>query len=116
MTPPTSSAFDLYFAPNTFPTFNPIAERMNVVAPMNSTAATIFTSGSNAKVIPTARASILVAMASRSIVLKLNEASSFSSSFDSASLIILPPIRQSSTNAIQWSTAVIYCSKVEPKR
>ena len=114
--PPASSAFDLYFVPNTFPTFRPIADRIKVVAPMNRTAAAIFTSGRSAKVMPTASASMLVAIASSSIVLKLNDASSFSSSFESASLIIFPPIKHSSTNAIQWSTAVIYCSKVEPRR
>ena len=58
MIPPASSAFDLYLEPKILPTFTPAAERMKVIIPIKLAARMIFTSR-NAKVIPTARASIL---------------------------------------------------------
>ena len=70
ITPPANSALDLYFIPNTLPAFTPIADRTNVVQPIKVTAHTIFT-WRNAKVTPTARASILVATASASMDLFL---------------------------------------------
>ena len=99
--PPTSSAFDLYFAPKMLPMRIPIAERMNVVAPIKLMAGTILTC-KNANVTPTASASMLVATASGSIVIKLNESLRFSAS-SRDSFIMLRPISTSSTNAIQWS-------------
>lgn len=68
MIPPASSALDLYLEPKIFPTFTPAAERMKVVIPMKLAARMMFTSR-KAKVIPTARASILVATASGNIFL-----------------------------------------------
>ena len=61
------------------------------VTPINETAAMICTSR-NANVIPTARASMLVATASRNIVRMSSESSSLSQSFEQASLIILAPM------------------------
>ena len=68
MIPPASSALDLYLEPKIFPTFTPAAERMKVVTPIKPAARMMFTSR-NAKVIPTASASILVATASGNLSL-----------------------------------------------
>ncbi len=111
--PPTSSAFDLYFAPNTLPILTPIAERTNVVTPIIETAGTISTSR-KANVTPTASASILVATARASIVRGEKESLRFSSSFLTASRIIFAPISASSTNAIQWSMFLIRLSNCLP--
>ena len=73
---------------------------------MSSTAGTILTSR-NAKVTPTARASMLVATARVSMVLNPKEASGHSSSLLKDSFIMLAPITASSTKAIQWSMFVI---------
>ena len=105
-TPPNNSARDLYFAPNTLPTLTPMHDRINVVAPMKLTAGTIRTCR-KANVTPTARASMLVATASGSIVPNEKESLRFSSSVSRDSRIMLPPISASSTKAIQWSTLVI---------
>ena len=59
-----------------------IAERMNVVAPIKLMAGTILTC-KNANVTPTASASMLVATASGSIVIKLKESSSAKLTFQS---------------------------------
>ncbi len=104
--PPAISAFDLYFVPKTLPIFNPKAEIINVTIPMHDTAKTILTF-KNASEIPTARASMLVAMARSSIDLNDRELSDFSSSLESASLIIFRPIKSKSINAIQWLKPVI---------
>ena len=61
----------------------------------------------NAKVMPTANASMLVAMASSIIFLNPNEPSVVSSSLEKDSLIILPPISANKKSATQWSMAVI---------
>ena len=74
---------------------------------MHPTAAPRFTSGSRAKVTPTARASMLVARAMSSMVRKPKEASAQLSSLEKDSLIMLPPMKASSTKATQWSTAVM---------
>ena len=71
--PPKNSAFDLYFTPNTLPTFMPAAEIINVVQPIIAIASQILT-WRNAKVMPIARASILVATATISILIKPKEA------------------------------------------
>lgn len=78
MIPPVSSAFDLYFAPNTFPTLTPAMDKQKVVMPIMEAAMVIFTFR-NAKVIPTARASMLVATAKSSIVRKERESFACSS-------------------------------------
>ena len=67
--PPAISALLLYLRPKMLPTLSPIAEMINVVTPMNETAATMLTSGRRAKVMPTARASMLVATARTIFVL-----------------------------------------------
>ena len=59
--------------PKTFPILTPKAEVKNVNIPINEIAATMFTSGKSANVMPTAKASILVAIAKWSIVLKSRE-------------------------------------------
>ena len=60
-------------------------------------------------IMPTVMASMLVATARTSIVLKAKElfSSSFSSSFDKASLIMFAPINPRRINAIQWSKLVM---------
>ena len=69
-----------------------------------------------AKVTPTASASMLVAMASGSILLMETESSVFSSSPETPSRIIFPPISPSRIKAIQWSKAVILLSNCAPSR
>ena len=64
--PPAISALDLNLVPKAEPILTPAAEITNVQTPMKSTAATILTSR-NAKVMPIASASILVATASSDI-------------------------------------------------
>ena len=64
----------------------------------------------NAKVTPTARASMLVAMARRNIVFTPVVASAGQLSLpDKASLIMFTPIINNSPNAIQWSMLSINC-------
>ena len=120
MMPPATSALLLYFRPKILPTFKPKTDRQKVVQPMSPTALKMSTSGSSAKVMPTARASILVATASISMALKpkdtFSSCPSLSSSRDRPSLSMFPPIRHSSTKATQWSTEVMYFSKVVPSR
>ena len=71
--------------------------------------------GTATNVIPTASASILVATAIINIV--LTSKSGFTSSAgENASLIILPPIRDSNINATHGATIVINLSKREPTR
>ena len=97
--PPASSAFDLYRKPNMLPILTPIVAIKKVVQPMRETAGRIFTL-KNAKVMPTAKASILVAMARGSMVRGEKEALCFSDSLRDSSTM-LPPISDSSTKAIQ---------------
>ncbi len=63
----------------------------------------------NAKVTPTASASMLVASAIRERCLRSRATSHLPEppSFFNVSIIILPPMSDSSPNAIQWSTAVM---------
>ena len=71
--------------------------------------------GTATNVIPTASASILVATAIINMV--LTSKSGFTSSAGAnASLIILPPIRDSNINATHGATIVINFSKREPTR
>ena len=96
------------------------------MAPMRQTATTVFTrgeaamisTGTQAKVMPTASASILVATAIRNMVFTSSaaEVSSSSSSLDRASRIMLPPINASSTKAIHDATVLMYFSNPEPNR
>ena len=75
---------------------------------------------------PTAKASMLVAMAIMSIVLNPVQLQAHSavvccplsvnSSSDKASLIILTPIMSNNPNAIQWSNDVIRCSNCAPRK
>ena len=83
-----------------------------MVQPISRIAGRICTS-KKAKVTPTASASMLVATASGSIVLKEKE-SLTSSSSPSASRIIFAPISASSTKAIQWSMLLIRLSNCLP--
>ena len=83
--------------------------------PMKLTAGTMFTRR-KAKVTPTASASMLVATASGSMVLKSKRSlDSFSSSL-LASRIMLKPINANRTKAIQWSMLVIREENVMPRR
>ena len=110
MIPPTIPADFSNFEPNTFPIFTPRTEKAKVVTPMINTDDQIFT-WIHANEIPTAKASMLVAMANNNMVLKPNEPSlGWSSCFNSASRIILAPIKKSNPKAIQWSTEVMNCS------
>ena len=77
-----------------------------MVAAMKHTAGRMDTS-KKAKVMPTARASMLVATAMGSITRKAREALVSSSSGHRASRIMLMPSKTSRAKAIQWSTAVM---------
>ena len=111
MMPPAKVALSSYFAPNLCPTHTPAAESTKVVQPISVMAAAIRTCR-KANEMPTANASILVAIARmRSSLISsfyppeaLFGASSF---FRTTSQIILPPIKVSKANAIQWSKLVI---------
>ena len=100
MTPPIISALDFSFSPNTLPSLTPMKQQTKVIRPMIDTAGIILTLR-KAKVTPMARASILVATASVSIVFTSIE--SFTTSQDFASFIIFMPMTPRSTKAIQWS-------------
>ena len=116
MIPPIIPADFSNLDPNTFPIFTPMMENKKVVTPIINTDDQILT-WIQAKEIPTAKASILVAMAKSSMVLNPNELSAGSSSFrDNASRIMLAPIKKSNPKAIQWSTAVMYRSNCEPRK
>ena len=69
---------------------------------------------SKEKVIPTASASMAVAIASINIV--FHEKSSFCFSSSKDSLIILIPINASNINAIQWSIESTKPLNVEPRQ
>jgi hypothetical protein len=125
MTPPVISAALLYREPNIFPILTPAKENKKVVIPMTVTDFHKSTD-KKAKDTPTAKASMLVAIAIISIVLKpvlLHEhsavgccPSSADSSSDKASLIILTPMTSNNPNAIQWSKDVIICSNCAPRK
>ena len=97
------------------PTRTPTAEITNVVQPINPAARKMLTC-SVESVMPAASASMLVAIAISSIGLKEYDASTFSSSSESASRIMFAPSSASRMNAIQWSRREMYFSKVEPSR
>ena len=114
MIPPMISADFSNLEPNTLPIFTPKTEKAKVVRPMIRTDDHSFT-WIQAKETPTAKASMLVAMARSSMVLKLSGVDCFvasllamtdfsSSSFpNTASRIMLAPIKKSNPKAIQWS-------------
>ena len=85
----------------------------NVIMPIIPAAGRISTPR-QAKLIPTAKASILVATAISSMFFTPKSSSSFSSS-EKASCIILIPITPSRPKAIQWSTLFIAISKRLPR-
>lgn len=99
--PPHRVAFEWYLAPNKLPIFVPIAEKAKVTAPIKVTAGRIETL-INAKLTPTANASMLVAIAKTSIDFHPISGSIDSSSWKE-SQIILPPIIDNKIKAIQWS-------------
>ena len=83
-------------------------EKAKVVEPMKAMAAKIFTPPAMAREMPTARASILVAMAITSIVLKAKSSVWLSHSqhfFSRASFSMLIPMMPSRMKATQWSMA-----------
>ena len=77
MIPPVNSALDLYFNPKILPILTPITDNVKVIIPINETAGntSIF---KNAKETPTAKASMLVAIAKTDIVRKFSDVSAFS--------------------------------------
>ena len=91
-----------YLDPKTLPILTPKTENKKVVMPMISTDDQILT-WMQANETPTAKASMLVAMASKSMVLKPKEPSCSSSLPQTASRIMLAPIKKSKLKAIQWS-------------
>ena len=116
MIPPTIPADFSNLEPNRLPIFTPRMENRKVVTPMMSIDDQIFT-WMQAKEMPTARASMLVAIANKSIVLKSKAPlCSWSSLPQTASRIMLAPIKKSNPKAIQWSTAVMYSSNCSPKK
>ena len=98
--PPIIPADFSYFDPNTLPIFTPKTEKTKVVRPMMSTDDHNFT-WIQANETPTAKASMLVAMASKNMVLKPKEPSCSSSFPQTASRIMLAPMRESKPKAIQ---------------
>ena len=66
--PPANSAFDLNRVPNILPTLTPAVDMAKVVKPIIKIAVKIF-SAKKEKVIPTASASMLVAIANNSILM-----------------------------------------------
>lgn len=109
MTPPMMLADFSNFAPKRLPIFTPTMENTKVVRPMTNTELHNST-WMQAKEMPTAKASMLVAMAKSNIVLKSRELSScFSSPFEKDSRIILAPMRNSKPKAIQWSIDSMRC-------
>ena len=108
-----SSARDLPRSPTRPPAFTPTPDSTRVVRPMRVTAGRIFTFR-KAKVMPTVRASMLVATARGSMAAKPKEAPTSSSSWLRDSRTMLPPMRHSRKKAIQWSTVVIRLWKPVP--
>ena len=88
--------------PTTAPALTPTAERRKVVRPIRLTASRMST-WRKAKVMPTVRASILVATANGSMARGEKEVPRLSSSWLRDSRIMFRPMRPSSRKAIQWS-------------
>ena len=114
---------DLYRFPKALPILTPIIEVKNVITPITMTAKTTFTrrvesktlTGEATNVIPTASASMLVAIAIKSMVLT-SKPGDTSSSGPKASLIIFPPIRDSRMKVTQGATVLISFSNPDPTR
>ena len=70
--PPANSALLLNAQPKRFPNFTPIKEKIKVITPIVHTEMRIFVFGNRANVIPTAKASILVAIAKTKSSLMFN--------------------------------------------
>ena len=102
MTPPTNSANLPYLLPSRVPNLIPTADIANVITPI-TVADTNMSLPSIARLMPTANASMLVAMARISIVTGDRSSSSFSSSPNTASRIMLAPISARRMKATQWS-------------
>jgi hypothetical protein len=98
--PPAASAFLPNLSPNRLPILIPAMDMAMVTIPITA-AGTTMPSPSMAMDIPTARASMLVASARRAIVPTPMSPSTSPSSSDSASRIMLAPMRNSSAEAIQ---------------
>ena len=112
ITPPTNSAFFLYWFPNMFPILNPTMENRNVVIPI-IVIELMMSVFRNAKETPAARASMLVATAkTNSALIEKSALFSSSSLLPTASLIMLPPIIANSANAIQWSKSATASAKL----
>mgnify|MGYP007065356905 CR=1 FL=1 len=92
-----------------------MGESVNVVRPIRQ-AARAMSVPSSAKVTPTASASMLVAIASSSIVLKPKSSLVSSSSLLSASRTMFTPIIASRMNATQWSNWSIRLENVVPRK
>lgn len=115
ITPPVISAGFEYREPKKFPMATPPKLKMKVVTPIINMEIQMFTCR-KANDTPTAKASMLVATASRNIVFKhVVESGSSDPSSDKASRIMLAPINKRSPKAIQWSIATIRCSNCAPK-
>lgn len=112
--PPAICAGFCQREPKMRPMYRPTAENAPVVTPMMITEVHTFTR-MNAKLTPTAKASMLHATASGSMCRQSNSAFSlaFSSSSSKASRTMLPPMKASSAKMIQWSTAVTYLLNVD---
>ena len=75
----------------------------------------MFIPGKSASVMPTARASMLVATAIRNIVFAENDSFDEFSSFEKDSNTMFPPIKTSRAKAIQWSKLTMYFSNIVPR-
>ena len=102
MTPPRTSAFFPNLSPNRLPILTPAIEMTSVTSPIIKAGKNMLSSVM-ANDIPIARASMLVAIASRTIVLTPMSASTSSSSPNSPSRTMFAPIRNRRKNATQWS-------------
>ena len=98
-----------YFDPKKFPMATPTKLKIKVVTPIINIAVQILTCR-KANVTPIAKASMLVAIANKNIVLISFFEEFLSSSSPKASRIILAPIKNNNPNAIQWSILVIKLS------
>lgn len=109
--PPHSSAFRRRRFPIVAPNMLPSSEKRKDTRPMIRTGEMMLfrlSMPKQAKEIPTARASMLVAMANVRIINKCVGDGAGASLFSvKCSYIILPPMKSSNVNAIQWSHASV---------
>ncbi len=97
--PPARTALVLYFSPKRFPKNTPIEDNINVTSAIVVTEYIMFTF-KNAKDMPTARASMLVAIDKSSIVFMDKLLSNLSCSLERDSIIIFIPISDNKKNAM----------------